>query len=313
MKAIVLEEFGGTDKLLMKDVDIPDIREGEVLVKTEAIGVNPVDYKTRQGRAAAERLTLPIILGWDVCGEVVKANPNSRFTIGDVVFGMIRFPGEGKTYAEYVAAPEDHLVRKPDNISATEAGAIPLAALTAYQALIHLGEITKDSRVLVQGASGGVGHFAVQIAKHTGAYVIGTASTKNMNFVRELGADECVDYTRDDVEEVVRDIDVALDCAGGDVAQKTIRVIKDGGKLISLPSPFDETMKSLCPTVETPWMLVHSDNADMQAIADLVDTDKLHVHIHQTFGFHEMAEAHTQLENGKTVGKTVVVLDESKE
>lgn len=308
MKAIVLEQFGGIEKLIIKDIEIPKIKKGEVLIKTKAIGINPVDYKTREGGAAAKRLKLPIILGWDICGEVVEVQKNSQFKVGDIVFGMINFPGEGKTYAEYVAAPEEHITLKPENISVAEAAAIPLASLTAYQSLIKEGRIHSGSKVLIQGASGGVGHLAVQIAKSVGAYVIGVASGKNKKFLTELGVDQFIDYTQEDFEKNIKDVDVALDCVGGEIALKTISVIKDGGKLISLPSPFNKELNTANPKVETPWVLVHSNQADMKVIADLVRSRKLKVHIHQTFEFKKMGEAHKQLEFGKTVGKVVVVI-----
>lgn len=308
MKAIVLEQFGGIEKLTIKDIETPKIQEGEVLVKTKAIGINPVDYKTRQGGAAAKILKLPIILGWDLCGEVVEVHNNSQFKVGDIIFGLVNFPGEGKTYAEYVVAPEEYITLKPENISAAEAAAIPLASLTAYQALIKEGGIHNGSKVLIQGASGGVGHLAVQIAKSFGAYVIGIASGKNKKILRDLGVDQFVDYTQEDFEKIVDDVDIALDCVGGDVTLKTISIIKDGGKVIPLSSPFDRELNTVNPKVETPWVMVHSDQADMKIVADMVRSGKLKVHIQQIFAFDKIAEAHEQLEHGKTVGKIVVVV-----
>lgn len=308
MKAIVLEQFGGIEKLTTKNIETPKIKEGEVLVKTRAFSVNPVDYKTRAGGAAAKRLKLPIILGWDLCGEVIETGRNSNFKIGDIVFGMVNFPGEGKTYAEYVAVPEEHIALKPENISVTEAAAIPLAALTAYQALIKEGGIHNGSRVLIQGASGGVGHLAVQIAKSVGAYVIGVVSGKNKQFVIGLGVDQFIDYTQEDFEKIVKDIDVALDCVGGDIVLKTISVIKDGGKLISLPSPIEKESNTVNPKVEIPWILVHSDQKDMNVIADLVKNGKLKVHIDKIFSFDNIGEAHNYLEHERVVGKVVVVI-----
>lgn len=308
MKAIVLEQFGGIEKLTIKDIEIPKIKEGEVLVKTKAFGINPVDYKTRAGGAAAKRLKLPIILGWDLCGEIAETRKNSKFKVGDIVFGMVNFPGEGKTYAEYVAVPEEHITPKPENISVAEAAAIPLAALTAYQALIKEGGIHSGSKVLIQGASGGVGHLAVQIAKSVGAYVIGIASGKNKQFVMDLGVDQFIDYTQEDFEKIVKDIDIALDCVGSEVALKTIGVIKDGGKLISLPSPIDKESNTVNQKVEIPWVLVHSEQKDMEAIADLIKIGKLKVHIDKIFSFDKTGEAHNYLEHEKVIGKIVVVV-----
>jgi len=309
MKAIVLEQFGGVEKLLVKDVPTPGIKSGEVLIKAKAFSVNPVDYKTREGKGAAKRLTLPIILGWDVCGEVVELSNNSKFKVGDIVFGLVNFPGEGKTYAEYVVAPAEHVVKKPANISEVEAAAIPLVALTAYQTLIKEGKINQDSRVLIQSASGGVGHVAVQIAKSVRAYVVAVASGKNRDFVLSLGADEFIDYEKENFADIVKDIDVVLDCVGGETALKLVSVIKDGGKLISLPaSPFDDKPNTINPTVETPFMLVHSSQEDMQIISNLMQSEKLKVHIHQTFPFNQIKEAHQLLEFGGVRGKMVVLV-----
>jgi len=151
MKAIVLKKFGGVENLIVEEINTPKIRDGEVLIKAKAIGINPVDCKTRKGYGAAKRLKLPIILGWDVSGEIVKVNKNSKFNVGDEVFGLINFPGEGKTYAEYVAAPGEHITVKPKNISFAEAAAIPLAALIAYQALVKEGQIQKTAEYLYKG------------------------------------------------------------------------------------------------------------------------------------------------------------------
>ena len=308
MKAIVLEQFGGIEELTIKDIETPKIKEGEVLVKTKAFSINPVDYKTRAGGAAAKRLKLPIILGWDLCGEVTETHKNSKFKVGDIVFGMVNFPGEGKTYAEYVAAPEEHVTLKPENISVAEAAAIPLAALTAYQALIKEGKIQSGSKVLVLGASGGVGHLAVQIAKSVGAYVIGVASGKNEEFLINLGVDQFIDYTQEDFEKLVKDVDVALDCVGGGTALKAISVIKNGGKLISLPSPISKESNNVNLKVEIPWVLVHSDQKDMNVITDLLKNGKLKVHIDKTFSFDRVGDAHDYLEHEKIVGKIVVTI-----
>lgn len=306
MKAIVLEQFGGIENLITKEIDVPKIKAGEILIKSKAIGINPVDYKTRKGQGAATRLKLPVILGWDVAGEVVEVNKNSQFKVGDAVFGMVNFPGEGKTYAEYVVAPEEHITIKPKNISFTEAAAIPLVALTAYQTLIKEGNIGKNSRVFIQGAAGGVGHMAVQIAKSAGAYVIATASTENKKFVLNLGADEVIDYTKENFEDMVKNVDVALDCVGGDIAIKTINVVKEGGKMISTPSPVDKKLHISHLGVKTPWVLVHSSKKDIEYVANLIESGKLKVHIQKIFSFAEIGKAHKQLENESNAGKIVV-------
>ncbi len=197
MKAIILKEAGGPENLEITEVPIPTANKGEVLVKVKAISINPVDIKTRKGLALYGKLQedKPIILGWDIAGEVVEVGEGvTTLEIGDEVFGMINFPGHGKAYAEYVTAPAEQLAEKPEFISTQEAVAGTLAALTAWQVLIDEAKLQPGERVLIHAAAGGVGHFAVQIAKYLGAYVIGTASDPNYDFVKELGADEFVDY-----------------------------------------------------------------------------------------------------------------------
>ncbi len=308
MKVVILEQFGGVENLLTKEIETPYIAEGEVLIKTKAIGINPVDIKTRQGHGAAKRLELPIILGWDVSGVVVQVTKNSAFKVGDAVFGLVNFPGEGKTYAEYVVAPEEHITLKPDNVSFSEAAAVPLASLIAYQALIKTANIQSGNKVLIQGAAGGVGHLAVQIAKNAGAYVIGTAQLSDEQLLTSLGIDECIDYTKERFEEKVHSVDVALDCVGGEITVKTMNVVKDGGILISIPAPVDEKLAREHLTVKVPWVLVQSSKHDIEHIADLVESGKLKVHIYKTFPFDKIGEAHRQLEHGHTVGKVVVTL-----
>ena len=311
MKAIVLEQFGGVEHLITKELPTPSITPSEVLVKVGAIGINPVDYKTRKGQGAAARMTLPVILGWDVCGTVVEAASTSRYRVGDAVFGLVRFPGEGRAYAEYVAVPEEHLAPKPNTLTVSEAAGMPLAALTAYQALITECGVGEGSRVFIQGASGGVGHLAVQIAKHAGARVIASASGRNRECVLSLGADEFVDYTIAGAVNGVRDIDVCLDCVGGDAALVAAGSVKDGGTLVSLPKLSDSVEAAIAakrPKVETPWFLVHADGEGMRVLADMVASGALRAHIEREFGFDEMGEAHEFLEHGKVRGKVVVVV-----
>lgn len=214
MKAIVLENFGGIENFKIKDIPIPMIIENEVLIKVKAFSINPVDVKTRKGGSLAKVLenNPPVILGWDISGTIEKVGVGvSSFKVGDEVFGMINFGKSGSAYAEYVAAPAEHLAIKPSTISHFEAAASTLAALTALQAFTYFGKLKQNDKVLIHAASGGVGHFAVQIAKPLGAYVIGTSSEKNRDFVLGLGADEHIDYRSVKFEEVASDIDFVLE------------------------------------------------------------------------------------------------------
>src|SRR5690606_22069470 len=190
MRAVILTEAGGTENFSIEEIAIPEIKPKEVLVKVHAIAINPVDMKTRKGGAFLAKLQeqTPVILGWDISGEVQAVGEDvSSFKPGDEVFGMVNFPGNGRAYAEYVAAPEEHLALKPKNISHEEAVATTLAALTAWQVLVHEAKLSQGQQVLIHAAAGGVGHFAVQIAKHLGAKVIGTASASNEDFLMEIG------------------------------------------------------------------------------------------------------------------------------
>ena len=311
MKAIILKDFGGTDQLEYAEIPQPGLREGEVLIQTHAFSINPVDIKTRKGKGQAARLKedRPMILGWDVSGVVVETAPGAnRFKTGDEVFGMINIPGRGKAYAEFVAAPESHLALKPKNISHEEAAAAGLAAMTAWQALVHQAKLKKGEKILIHAASGGVGHFAVQFAKHLGAQVTGTSSAANKQFVLSLGADKHIDYQETRVEDSVSDMDVVLDAIGGDNIPRSLKTLKPGGTIVSLPSGISETVdeQAAAQGKKGIFFLVKSNAEDMQQIADLLESGKLKSHISRVFAFNEIREAHDHVETGKTVGKVVV-------
>jgi NADPH:quinone reductase-like Zn-dependent oxidoreductase len=315
MKAIVLKEFGDTENLLYKEIEKPLIRTNEVLVKVKAISINPVDYKVRNRQAPlAEDLAHfdPLILGWDISGEVVEVGTAvTEFTIGEEVFGMVNFVGHGKAYAEYVAAPADHLALKPKNITHIEAAASTMAALTAWQAFDSYGKLRSADRVLIHAASGGVGHFAVQIAKYLGAYVIGTASASNRDFVLGLGADECFDYRMTPFEEVLHDLDFVVESIGGANFQKSVKVLKPFGTIVALNSGYtneDEQKAKEKQLHACYFMAVYSSKKDMAIIASFLERGIIKPHVSHVFDFDEMAQAHLQIETGRTIGKVVVTL-----
>src|SRR5450759_40459 len=313
MKAITLTGFGGVENLVKTDIPIPDISDNEVLVKVKAISINPVDIKTRKGRGHASKLKEynPIILGWDISGIVDKTGKSvTSFKKGDEVFGMINFPGHGKAYAEYVAAPESHLALKPFNVSHEEAAAASLAALTAWQILKEKASIKPGYKVLIHSAAGGVGHYAVQMSKHLGAYVIGTASGKNRDFVLGLGASEHIDYEKQPFEDVIEDIDFVLDSIGGDYIDRSLKVLRCGGTIISLPSGASEfvTEKAKAKGMNGETFRVKSDGGDMKEISALLQMGIVKSHVSKIFGFDEIQSAHLQIETGKTKGKIVVML-----
>jgi NADPH:quinone reductase-like Zn-dependent oxidoreductase len=313
MKAILIEEFGGVENLVQTEIPIPVVNDDEVLVQVKAISINPVDVKTRAGKGMSGRLKefQPLILGWDISGVVSAVGKNvSAFKTGDEVFGMVNFPGHGKVYAEYVAAPAAHLALKPDNISFEEAAASTLAALTAWQVLIDNAKVKAGQRVLIHAAAGGVGHFAVQIAKHLGAYVIGTSSAANKDFVLKLGADEHIDYQTQAFEESVSDLDFVLDAIGGDNIDRSLEVVKPGGNLISIPSGVSENLieKARSKNVNASFILVQSNGEDMKSLAGLLENGTIKAHVSKSYPFEEMAEAHRHVETGRTAGKVIVTV-----
>ena len=311
MKAIALAGFGGIEQLKINELPVPQIKDGEVLVQVKAISINPVDVKTRQGGGIAGWLKDidPIILGWDIAG-IISASASPLFKEGDEVFGMVSFPGHGKAYAEYVAAPVTHLALKPANISFEEAAAATLVALTAWQAFNLHAQIKKGDKVLIHAASGGVGHFAVQLAKAAGAYVIGTSSAANKDFVMSLGADEHIDYKSVRFEEVLHDIDFVLDTNGGDYVARSIPVLKNGGTVVNITGKIaeDDLQQAAAKNVSALSILVNSYAAGMREVAALLKSGSIKPHISQVFAFEDMGKAHLQLESHRTVGKLVITV-----
>jgi NADPH:quinone reductase-like Zn-dependent oxidoreductase len=310
MKAILLNEPGGTENLQLSEIAIPVPGTDEVLVQVKAISINPVDVKSRSGKGVYGRIKdqSPLILGWDISGVVTESNSDA-FKAGDEVFGMVNFPGHGKAYAEYIVAPASHLAIKPNSISHEEAAAATLAALTALQVLEAYAKVKAGQKVLIHAAAGGVGHYAVQIAKHLGAHVVGTSSAKNKDFVLSLGADEYIDYHGYDWKNSPYEFDFILDTIGGDNIDLSLEVAKPGGTLISIPSGLNEavTEKAKEKGVEGYFILVKSDGEGMKKLASLLADGTLRSHVSKSFSFEEIGAAHTQVESGRTVGKVVVV------
>jgi len=313
MKAITLEQAGGVENLKLADILNSGIKRNEVLIKVKAISINPVDIKTRQGKSLYDELKSdpPIILGWDVSGIVTEVDSAvTQFKTGDEVFGMINFPGHGRAYAEYVAAPASNLAIKPSNISHEEAAAATLAALTAWQALVTHAKVKNGQKILIHAAAGGVGHYAVQIAKYLGAYVIGTSSAGNKDFVLGIGADEQIDYKTQRLEDAAKDIDFVLDSIGESTIDSSVAITRKGGTVIFLPSGInDEKVKQLNNSgVNCYRIVVQSNGDDMKQIAELLEKGIIKSHVSQTFPFEKIADSHLQIETGRTVGKIVVTV-----
>ena len=311
MKAIILNDFGGVEQLRQAELPRPGIKDGEVLVRVKAISINPVDAKTRAGKGLAEMLKEEkiIILGWDISGLVTEST-SPLFTEGDEVFGLIHFPGHGKCYADYVVAPAEHLALKPENITHEQAAAATLAPLTAWQAFSDYGRLRPGQRVLIHAAAGGVGHYAVQIARHIGAYVIATSSPENKDFVLSLGANEHIDYKAQRFEEVAKDIDFVLDTVSAENSERSLSVLKKGGTLISTNGLSDATKeKAKARGIFALGMFVQSAGEDMQHIAQLLEEGELRSEIMKVYPLAQMGEAHLQVETGRVRGKVVVVTE----
>lgn len=309
MKAIVTYEFNSEKDLIITELPVPEIGNNEVLVKVKAISINPVDVKTRIGKGLAGRFKneMPVVLGWDISGVVTESN-SLDFKKGDEVFGMVNFPGQGKAYAKYVAAPAAHLALKPANISDSEAAAACLAALTAYQLLVHQANVKVGQRVLIHAAAGGVGHYAVQIARHLGAYVIGTSSAAKKDFVKSLGADEHIDYKTSRFEDLTDNIDFVLDTVGGDNIDRSLKVIKRGGMIVSIPTGLNKEVAEKADSlgIKGIFFLVQSNGEDMKQLANMLEKGIIKSYIDRTYSFNEMRKAHEQVESGRTKGKVIV-------
>ena len=315
MKAIAINEFGDRDTLQLMDLPVPEIKPGEILVKVKAAGVNPVDWKIREGYIKdLFPYEFPIILGWDASGIVEQAGEKvTRFKEGDEIFAYCRKPiVQGGAYAEYIVLEEEHAAIKPKNISFEEAASIPLAALTAYQSLFDAAKINPGETVLIHAAAGGVGGFGVQLARDHGAVVWGTASGRNKEYVEDLGAARVVDYNQVDFCDSVRSeypdgVDVVFDCVGGDVLARSAEIVKQGGRLISI---VDDPTGLARSDIYKEFVFVAPNSAQLTELAGMVEQGRLKTHLSQVFpfGLEEAKRAHELSESVSTRGKMVLVL-----
>lgn len=311
MIACITQRLGDTSVMRLEEVDRPEPMPTEVLVRVHAAGVNPVDWKTRASGGMGGLLgDPPFILGWDVSGVVEELGPGTtRFQRGDEVYGMVRFPHAAGAYAEYVTSPSRHLARKPALIDHVHAAGVPLAALTAWQALFDTAKLAAGQRLLVHAAAGGVGHFAVQLAVAAGATVIGTASARNREFVLGLGASDVIDYTAGPFETQVAGVDVVFDLVGGEYAERSLEVIAPGGVLVCAPSPSAGLAdRAQSRGVRATRLLVEPDHATLEELARRIDAGRLRVHVDQTFPLAGAGRAHEIGELGHTRGKLVLIV-----
>ncbi|WP_299874894.1 NADP-dependent oxidoreductase [uncultured Cocleimonas sp.] len=306
MKAVRIHEYGNRNVLAFEDAPMPSITSSEVLVKVVAASVNPVDWKIREGYLKEMvPYSMPVTLGWDVSGVVTEVGFDvTRFSVGDSVYSRPDIKRNG-TYAEYVAIQENEVALKPLTISHNEAASLPLAGITAWEALITTAQISAGQKVLIHAGSGGVGTLAVQIAKSRGAYVIATTSGKNKALVESLGADEVIDYQTHNFAEVLSNIDVVFDTLGGDIQESSWSVLKQDGILVSIVSPpSEEKAKEL--NVRSAFVFIEPNAPILEELSKLVEQGKLRPVIGAEFALKDIVKAHTLSESGRTVGKIVL-------
>lgn len=307
MRAVVQHEFGGPEVLKIEEVPTPQPMPTEIRVRVRAAGVNPVDFKTRAGNGIVREL--PFTLGWDVAGVVDAVGRGvTRFAVGDEVLGMPLFPRQAAAYADYVTAPSRQFVRRPAAMSVTQAAGLPLAGLTAWQALVDTAHVQAGQRVLVHAASGGVGHLAVQIAKALGAHVIGTASPANHPMLAGLGADQLIDYHATRFEDIAHDVDVVLDLVGGETGVRSLDVLDKDGLLVSVPGATgaDALTAAAQRGLRATGILVEPDQVGLDALISLVAKGSLVVLVSDTFPVEDVASAHELAERGHGPGKIVL-------
>ncbi len=305
MKAVVINEYGNESVLDYTDIESPEAKENEVLVKVHVAGVNPIDWKTRDGAGEMLGLKLPITLGIDIAGTVEEVGVDvENFKQGDAVYGMT-VSGLSGGYAEYALAGVDTIAPKPESLDFENAASIPIAALTAWQAIFDVANLRSGQRILITGASGGVGSMAVQLAKAKGAFVIGTASGRNQQFIRDLGADEFVDYTAQPFEEVVKNVDVVFDTIGGDTCERAFQTLKKGGFLVSAAEPqAKEKAKEF--GVQGSCLFCQPSAKQLAEINRLIEADKLKTHVETVLPIADVKKAHQLSQSGRTRGKIVL-------
>ncbi|MGV3541357.1 MAG: NADP-dependent oxidoreductase [Rufibacter sp.] len=312
MKAAYYEAFGGADKIKVGELPVPELKEGEVLVRVKAAGVNPVDYVVREGYLKDMLpVHFPAIPGWDVAGVVEDRGFSSRrFNIGDEVYAYARRPTvQHGTFAEYLVIPESYLAHKPRNLSFEEAAGIPLVGLTAYQALFQAGNLQAGQTLLILGASGGIGTLGIQLAKEKGATVIGVASQKNHAFMKELGADHTLQYQGTDVGLAVKEIypdgvDFIFDAASGETLQQSLKALKPNGTLVSILHQGEGLDKE---NINFHYVFVEPNSTQLEHLRQLAEAGKLQVHVSEKYALDEARKAMEQIASHHTRGKIVVV------
>ncbi|GAA2144402.1 NADP-dependent oxidoreductase [Actinomadura napierensis] len=320
MKAIRAHGPGDPGVLVLDEVPVPEPGPGDVLIRVHAACLNPPDWYARRDFAmfadehfagqGRPHVRFPWTPGSDASGVVAAVGPGvTGFAVGDAVFGLIRFPGldnGGRAYAEYTTAPAAHLARKPPSVDHVHAAAVPMAGLTAYQYLVDHIRLPAGQKVLVNGAAGGVGHFAVQLAKTRGAHVVAVASSRHEGFLRDLGADEYIDYTATAAEDAVRDADLVIDTVGGPDAHRFLATVKDGGTISPVLHGDYHREEAARRGIQFRSGQVHSDGAQMAELAALLADGSLRAGIDSVYDLADAAKAHERAEGGHIQGKIVL-------
>ena len=297
MKAVVMHETGDPEVLRHEDIDAPEPDDGQVLIRVRAASVNPIDWKYRRGLAETP---LPAVLGNDASGTV-EASRADGFSEGDDVFGMVASGG----YAELAVASAAAIARKPAGVSHEQAAAIPVGGMTAWQALFDRGGLQSGQTALIAGAAGGVGHFAVQFASHAGARAVGTGSSRNREFVLDLGADQYVDYTQQDVAGAVSDVDVVFDTVGGETTPSLVPTVREGGVIVTIAAaPPEEAAQARGARAEL--LIMNPDPEQLARIADLVASGDVRVELAEVLPLAQVARAHELSESGHVRGKLIL-------
>ncbi len=307
MKAIVIKQYGGAEELVEKELSKPVIKNDQVLIEMHATSINPIDWKVREGYMKdGMTFEFPLILGWDAAGVVSEVGKDvTKFEIGDEVFARPAMPNG--TYSEYVAVEEELVALKPKSLSFEEAASVPLAGLTAWQCLVDFGQIKEGDKVLIHAGSGGVGSFAIQIAKSFGAHVLSTASGKNETFLKELGVNEFINYETTDFVDVVKDLDLVVDTMGGEILEKSHDVLKVGGRLVSIAGqPNADKAKANQITAESLWL--NPNGKQLAELGELMENGEVKTHIGHRFPLttEGLREAHELSATHHAKGKIVI-------
>jgi NADPH:quinone reductase-like Zn-dependent oxidoreductase len=310
MKAVRIHSYGGPEVLVYEDAPLPPIADDDVLIRVHAAAINPVDWKIREGHLQGFlNYQLPLVLGWDVSGVVETVGENvTALKPGDEVYSRPNIEREG-AYAEYIAVKASEVALKPKSVDHVHAAAVPLAAITAWHCLFESSQLSAGQRVLIHAAAGGVGSYAVQFARWKGAYVIGTASARNRDFLLELGANEVIDYQSTRFEEVVEPVDVVFDTIGGEVQERSWQIVKPGGILVSIISP-PSAEQAAAHQCRSAYVFIQPRADWLTEMAQLIDAGQVKPIVDVVLPLSQAAEAHRQSESGHTRGKIVLQVRE---